>query len=153
MYSAYYNSPIGVIQIKGSDKGIEELNFLNENDKVHETDKLDDNMLLCIKELNEYFTNRRKNFTVKLNIKGTEFQKKVWNELLKIPYGECTSYKDIATKVGNSKAARAVGLANNKNKIAIIIPCHRVIGASGKLTGYAGGTYKKQYLINLEKLT
>ena len=84
-------------------------------------------------------------------MKGTEFQKKVWDELLKIPYGKTTTYGALAKKIGNEKASRAVGMANNRNSIGIIVPCHRVIGANGKLTGYAGGLDKKEYLLNLEK--
>ncbi len=99
----------------------------------------------------EYFTGIRKSFTLPIKIKGTDFQKSVYNELLKIPYAKQISYKDIAIKIGCPKAFRAVGNANNKNKIPIIIPCHRVINSDGKLGGYAGGVKIKNYLINLEK--
>ncbi len=150
MYTAYYESPIGIIKIKGSDIGIEALQFLEKNYRKDEKCQLNDNMLICLKELDEYFTKGRTEFNVKLNVIGTDFQKKVWDELLKIPYGEVKSYKDIAVKIGNSKAARAVGGANNKNKIPIIIPCHRVIGINGKFVGYAGGVDRKKYLLNLE---
>lgn len=101
-------------------------------------------------ELTEYFAGVRKSFTVPISPEGTAFQKSVWKALLEIPFGETASYGDIAEKIGNKKACRAVGMANNKNPIAIIIPCHRVIGAGGKLTGYAGGTDKKEFLLNLE---
>ena len=87
-----------------------------------------------------------------LEVKGTEFQKKVWNELLKIPYGQTKSYKDIAIAIENERASRAVGMANNKNPIPIIIPCHRVIGSTGKLVGYAGGVNVKEKLLNIEKI-
>src|SRR5699024_8750818 len=102
----------------------------------------------CKKQLLEYFNGERKVFDLKLNPKGTEFQKKIWNELIKIPYGETKSYSEIAKNIGNPKACRAVGNANNKNPIGICIPCHRVIGKNGSLTGYAGGIDKKEYLLN-----
>ena len=101
-------------------------------------------------ELEEYFEGKRKTFDIKLKPKGTEFQKKVWKELEKIPYGEIRNYKDIAEACGNPRASRAVGMANNKNPHPIIIPCHRVIGSNGKLTGYAGGLKIKAALLRIE---
>lgn len=107
----------------------------------------------CKKELEEYFLGKRKEFDIKLDIQGTEFRKKTWNELLKIPYGETISYGEQAARLGNPKACRAVGQANGDNKILILIPCHRVIGKNGSLTGFSscGGTTVKDYLIKLEK--
>ena len=102
-------------------------------------------------QLAEYFEGRRQSFDVKLNPKGTEFQKKVWNELLKIPYGKTVSYKDISIKIGNPKACRAVGMANHNNPILIIVPCHRVINENKKLGGYALGLDLKRRLLELEK--
>lgn len=102
-------------------------------------------------ELDEYFNRKRKSFDIKLNLKGTEFQKNVWYELMKIPYGETRSYCDIAKNIKKPLAYRAVGLANNKNPLPIIIPCHRVIGKNGCLTGYRDGLHLKQFLLNLEK--
>ena len=101
-------------------------------------------------QIGEYLEGKRKEFNIKINPKGTDFQKMVWNELLKISYGETRSYKDIAAKVNKPKGARAVGMANNKNPIPIIIPCHRVIGANGNLTGYAGGVNIKEKLLRIE---
>ncbi len=101
-------------------------------------------------QLCEYFEGKRKSFDVPYKLRGTEFQQKVWQALCDIPYGEVRSYKDIATAVGNPKASRAVGMANNKNPITVIVPCHRVIGASGKLVGYAGGLEMKQYVLAME---
>ena len=103
------------------------------------------------KQLDEYFTGQRKEFSIPLSYEGTPFQMKVWNELLKIPYGTTVSYKTQAININNPKAVRAVGKANGDNRIAIIIPCHRVIGANGELVNYGGGIWRKQYLINLEK--
>lgn len=102
-------------------------------------------------ELEKYLEGTRKSFTIPINPKGTDFQKLVWDELLKIPYGETRSYKDIALSIGRDKAFRAVGNANNKNPIAIIIPCHRVVGSDGKLTGYAYGLEMKGQLLELER--
>ena len=101
-------------------------------------------------QLSEYFSGKRKTFNLPLLLKGTDFQKQVWQALLKIPFGETRSYKQIAETIGNPKAVRAVGMANNKNPFLIIVPCHRVIGANGKLVGYAVGLDKKEYLLRLE---
>ena len=105
----------------------------------------------AISQLLEYFAGKRKTFTLKLKPKGTNFQKSVWQELCKIPYGETISYKELATRIGIPKACRAVGMANNKNPLPIIIPCHRVVATNGKLTGYAGGLEIKRFLLELEK--
>lgn len=101
-------------------------------------------------QLSEYFSGKRKTFNLPLLLKGTDFQKQVWQALLKIPFGETRSYKQIAEAIGNPKAVRAVGMANNKNPLLIVVPCHRVIGANGKLVGYAVGLDKKEYLLRLE---
>lgn len=105
----------------------------------------------CYKELVEYFTSGRKKFTFKIKLVGTEFQKKVWQALSKIPYGKTVSYKDIAEKINNPKAVRAVGLANKNNPLPIVIPCHRVIGKNGKLAGYSSGLDIKKKLLDLER--
>lgn len=102
-------------------------------------------------ELSEYFAGNRKEFDIPLNPKGTDFQKSVWNALRTIPYGKTMSYGQVAAQIGNPKASRAVGMANNKNPIPILIPCHRVIGANGKLVGYGGGIWIKQKLLELEQ--
>ncbi len=131
-----------------------------ENDKIISLKKLDDepedfgcksdfiNNVIC--ELYEYFDGKRKSFSFKFSPKGTDFQKRVWSELCNIPYGKTCTYKDIAKAIGNEKASRAVGMANNKNPLAIVVPCHRVIGSNGKLVGYAGGLDMKEYLLKLE---
>ncbi len=102
-------------------------------------------------ELLEYFDGKRKQFDVPYKLKGTDFQKKVWSALMCIPYGQTRTYKEIAIAVGNEKASRAVGMANNKNPIHILVPCHRVIGANGKLVGYAGGLWVKEFLLKMER--
>jgi len=103
------------------------------------------------RQFSEYFDGKRKSFDLPLSLQGTDFQKKVWKALKNIPYGKTISYGEIAAKIGNPKACRAVGLANNRNPISIIIPCHRVIGHNGSLTGYGGGLELKQQLLDLEK--
>lgn len=143
----YYKSPIGWIKIIGDENYIYEVDFIDEKDDI---ENLTDVILFCIKELEEYFIGNLMNFTVPIKMVGTEFQKNVWDKLCTIEYGKTASYKDIAVKVGNPKASRAVGGANNKNSIGIIVPCHRVIGANKKLVGYAGGLDKKEWLLKHE---
>lgn len=154
----YYSEEIisGItIAVLVSLKGVKKiyLNPTKEIIELTEATKLrsDDPYLFgTFNQLKEYFAGTRKKFDVPLNIEGTEFQKKVWNELIKIPYGKTISYKTLSEKLGDVKAIRAVGKANGKNPIAIIIPCHRVIGANGKLTGYASGLHIKEKLLLLE---
>jgi methylated-DNA-[protein]-cysteine S-methyltransferase len=105
----------------------------------------------AVRELEEYFEGKRSAFTIVLNPRGTEFQKKVWNELMNIPFGKTISYHELADRLGDEKSIRAAASANGKNPIAVIIPCHRVIGTDGSLTGYAGGIERKSFLLNLEK--
>jgi len=146
-FITYYESPIGLIEITASEEGITSLRFTNCKKRNQRQSKyLDD----CVKQLDEYFNRKRKTFSLKINLIGTEFQKKVWNELLIIPFGKTVSYKDVAVGIGNHKTVRAVGNANNKNNISIIIPCHRVIGSNGKLVGYGGGLWRKKWLIDFE---
>ena len=148
MYQKSYKSPIGMLYILEEDKKIVAINY---NKKEKNTIEKETELLKrTIQELEEYFEGKRKKFDVPLNPKGTEFMKKVWDELLKIPYGKITTYGEIAKNIGNPKASRAVGLANHNNPIPIIIPCHRVIGKNKKLIGYALGLDKKEYLLNLE---
>ncbi len=147
----YYKSPIGIIKIVASDEYIKELAFVKE---VNQLADFNNNCSEIIKntifQLNEYFQGKRRDFCLPLQPKGTCFQQRVWQELEKIDYGKTASYKEIALKTGNEKATRAVGGANNKNPIAIIIPCHRVIGTNGSMVGYSGGLDKKLFLLNLE---
>jgi len=149
----YYNTKIGRIGIEENGKAITKLDFINK-DMEEEIIEENETALLkeAINELNEYLDGNRSSFDLPLEPKGTEFQKKVWNALKEIPYGETRSYGEIAKIIGNEKAARAVGMANNKNPIAIIVPCHRVIGANGKLVGYAGGLDLKEKLLQLERM-
>jgi methylated-DNA-[protein]-cysteine S-methyltransferase len=112
---------------------------------------VNDTLIKAICELEEYFFGKRSVFTVELNPAGTDFQKKVWTELMNIPFGKTISYHELAVRLGDEKTIRAAASANGKNPIAVIIPCHRVIGTDGSLTGYAGGIERKSFLLNLEK--
>ena len=151
----YYNTKVGKIGIEENGIAITKVDFINKElqEEIIEINETNETALLKegIKQLNEYLDGKRSSFDLPLEPKGTEFQKKVWNALKEIPYGETRSYGEIAKIIGNEKAARAVGMANNKNPIAIIVPCHRVIGANGKLVGYAGGLDIKERLLTLEK--
>ena len=150
-----YHSVIGDLRIESNGKEITKISFsndsftdLNTHNKIFKKDTAID--LACI-ELDEYFKGKRKNFSFPMLPEGTEFQNKVWKALIEIPYGEKRTYKDIAITIGNPKACRAVGLANNKNPLPIVVPCHRVIGSNGKLVGYAGGLDIKEKLLEIEK--
>lgn len=147
-FIGYYNSPIGILEIKANSLGITELNFTdNETTSIY-----NDVIKNCLCQLEEYFNGTRSKFDISISFeKGTEFQHQVWNTLMKIPYGKTASYKEVALLIENEKAVRAVGNANNKNPIPIIIPCHRVIGSNGKLVGYAGELWRKEWLLNHEK--
>ncbi len=157
MYYHIIESPTGPILLAGDEEGLKHLIFLKGKSKDKDKFKIPDGWVENKKffreisrQLEAYFAGELKSFDVKLAPEGTEFQKAVWNALKEIPYGETRTYKDIAESIGNPKAYRAVGLANNRNPIAIIVPCHRVIGADGKLTGYAGGLDVKEFLLKLE---
>lgn len=145
-----YHSPLGILYLVEENQKITHLSF---SDKVCEQLEQKQTPLLtkATEQLSEYFSHKRSFFDLPLAPKGTAFQQKVWQALLEIPYGQTASYADIATRIQNPKACRAVGMANHQNPIAILIPCHRVIGKSGSLTGYAGGLSIKKYLLNLEK--
>lgn len=147
-YKIYYKSEVGVIEITSLEDAITRIDFVEKEGEVTEIPQV---LQDAYNQLDEYFQGKRKDFNLKLHIDGTDFQKKVWRALSDIPYGKVVSYKDIAIAVGNEKAVRAVGNSNNKNKIAIVIPCHRVIGSNGKLVGYAGGLHFKEWLLEHEK--
>lgn len=149
IYKKVIETPIEKIYIAEEDDKIIEINLdSNKNNyEIKNTEVLN----LAEKQLLEYFEGKRKQFDLPFKLKGTPFQEKVWNELLKIPYGETRTYGEIAKNIGNPKTARAVGMANHNNPISIVVPCHRVIGANNKLVGYGLGIDKKQYLLELEK--
>ena len=145
----FYDTPVGKLCIGEEDDSITRVTWSKvPQEYIQEETEL---ILNCKIQLEEYFAGNRKQFDLPLAPKGTDFQKRVWKALTDIPYGETRTYGEIATAVGSPKAARAVGMANNKNPIGIIVPCHRVVGADGKLVGYAGGMEKKEWLLNLEQ--
>src|SRR5580704_4181962 len=150
------DSPVGKLKLVASDKGL--VAILWKNDKPHRVrlselvaDDKHPILLQTERQLSEYFAGKRRSFSLALDIRGTSFQKNVWEALLAIPFGETRSYGQLAKQLGNPKASRAVGAANGKNPVSIIVPCHRVIGSSGKLTGFAGGLETKAHLLDLEK--
>jgi methylated-DNA-[protein]-cysteine S-methyltransferase len=148
-------SPVGEIKLVAGEKGLAAILWENDNPKRVRLGEMtqDDHhpvLLETERQLGEYFAGSRKEFSMDLDFHGTDFQKAVWHALLTIPYGETRSYGEIAVQLGNPKAVRAVGAANGKNPISIIAPCHRVIGADGKLTGFAGGLEAKSCLLKIE---
>lgn len=147
MYISYYRSPVGLIEIQATETYITRIEFTDYAKTVDKSNKMIDT---CVQQLEEYFFNKRTSFDLPIEFSGTEFQKKVWNELCKIPYGETATYKQIAKNIGNEKAVRAVGTAIGKNPIAIVVPCHRVIGSDGSMTGYAYGVDIKVKLLEKE---
>lgn len=148
-YQVTINSPVGLLEITASDTAITSLKFVEE--RCEPSKILPAVVHQCVLQLREYFKGRREIFTVPIDMHGTDFQKTVWDQLCKIPMGKTSSYKDVASAIEKEAAVRAVGNANNKNPIAIIVPCHRVIGADGSLVGYAGGLWRKQWLLRHEK--
>ena len=148
-YKAIYKSPLGAIEIVATRDSIRSLEFVDKK-KSSDVD-LPFCLQACLKQIDGYFSGNRKEFSLKLDPLGTKFQKSVWRQLEKIPYGTVVSYGKIATIIGKPTAGRAVGNANGKNPIPIIIPCHRVVGNDGSLTGYGGGLWRKEWLINHER--
>ena len=144
----YYKTPIGIAKIVGDDNGIVSVSVIDGD--VNYSGSIPESLQKCVDQLEEYFQKSRTDFDIKLNPQGTDFQKKVWKELQEIPYGKTISYKDQSKKMNAPKAIRAIASANGKNPIWIIIPCHRVIGSDGSLTGYAGGVWRKKWLLEHE---
>lgn len=147
MYIDYMDTPVGILEIGASQQGVTKLVFPESANHDIVKNKITER---CKQQLGEYFDHKRKVFDLPLDASGTKFQKSVWACLMKIPFGQATSYSDIAQSLNNPKAVRAVGSANGKNPIGIIVPCHRVIGRDGSLTGYAGGLQRKSWLLEHE---
>lgn len=147
-YTTYCASPVGHLKIQCTDEHVQAVLFVDEEPQ----DAGDDHELLsaCVRQLNEYFLGQRKDFSLPLQQTGTDFQQKVWRLLLQIPFGKTRSYNDLSKQYGDLKAIRAVASANGKNNLAIIVPCHRVIGSNQSLTGYAGGLWRKKWLLEHE---
>lgn len=151
-YKVHYASPIGVIEIIGTEQAVQSILFVeNESGAEWGQAETPTPLIDCYNQLDEYFRGIRHEFTFPYELKGTDFQREVWSALTEIPYAKTQSYKELAVTIGNEKAIRAVGSANGKNKLSIVIPCHRVIGSNGTLTGYAGGLWRKEWLIEHEK--
>jgi methylated-DNA-[protein]-cysteine S-methyltransferase len=147
-YQISFSCPLGFLSIKSNSDSINEISF----SKGRLQEQITCGILeRCKSQLQNYFEGKLFDFDLPLSPRGTDFQQKVWNELLKIPYGETITYMELAVRVGDARAVRAVGTANGKNPVAILIPCHRVIGAGNKLIGYSGGIERKKFLLNLEQ--
>ena len=151
IYTTYYHSPVGLLKISGTEDYITEVSFHDTTQKAEGKKKnLPPMMIQCIEQLIQYFHGERRQFELPINHPGTNFQKEVWSELMQIPFGKTISYLDLARKIGDSKASRAVASANGRNNVAIIIPCHRVIGSNKELIGYGGGLWRKKWLLEHE---
>ncbi|KZE68916.1 cysteine methyltransferase [Fictibacillus phosphorivorans] len=146
-----YESPIGVIEIVSRADAVLSIMFVDRMSAVEHQKEMPAVLHDCCTQLQEYFLGKRQTFTFAYEWEGTPFQQKVWDSLLQIPFAATASYRDIANMLQKEKAVRAVGNANGRNKLSIVIPCHRIIGTSGKLTGYAGGLWRKEWLLNHEK--
>lgn len=148
METAYIQTPLGIAKLEGDIDGLAVVSVLTDSDEI--TDVVPEVLEDAVYQLNEYFEGQRTEFDLQLNPIGTDFQKRVWEALLKIPFGKTRSYMELSKALGDPKAIRAVAAANGKNSLWIIIPCHRVIGSDGSLTGYAGGLHRKKWLLEHE---
>ncbi|WGH74929.1 methylated-DNA--[protein]-cysteine S-methyltransferase [Tenacibaculum tangerinum] len=155
LQTAYYKTPIGIAKIDGDDNGIQSISVLDEDalTLVNTQKEIPPSLQNCVRQLDEYFAGKRTVFDVQLNPQGTTFQQSVWKELLNIPFGSTRTYLEQTKQLGDVKAIRAVASANGKNPIWILIPCHRVVGSDGSLTGYAGGIWRKKWLLEHESGT
>jgi methylated-DNA-[protein]-cysteine S-methyltransferase len=146
---AYYRSPIGLIEILGTEEGLTALNFVRR--RRRKESRVEPCLKGAIAQVDEYFHGKRKQFSLPLCLEGTDFQKEAWQQLIRIAYGKTATYGEVAAAIGRSEAARAVGQANHRNPISIIVPCHRVIGSGGRLVGYGGGLWRKEWLLSHER--
>lgn len=148
MVQAYIKSPVGITLIEGDETGVSKI--LVYDKEIEASKKIPSVLKAAVAQLNEYFEGKRTDFDFAINPQGTEFQKRVWDSLLEIPFGKTMTYMEQAIKLGDVKAIRAVASANGKNPLWIVVPCHRVIGTNGSLTGYAGGLWRKKWLLDHE---
>lgn len=148
METAYIQTPLGIAKIEGDETGLNAITVLDEGEEL--TTVIPEVLEDAVYQLQEYFDGKRETFNLELNPDGTDFQKRVWGGLLKLPYGKTVSYLDLSRTLGDVKAIRAVAAANGKNPLWIVFPCHRVIGSDGSLTGYAGGLHRKKWLLDHE---
>ncbi len=149
--TTYYHSPLGILKISGTEDFISEVSFHDVSKKPEGKKKHFPPMLIqCVEQLIQYFNGERRQFELPINQPGTQFQQDIWSELMQIPFGRTISYLDLARRTGDAKATRAAGSATGKNNVAIIIPCHRVIGANRELVGYMGSLWRKKWLLEYE---
>ena len=147
LFTKYYTSPVGFLKIQCTAEQVALIHFVNEPGLENDSNEL---MKECLAQLDEYFLGKRKDFELPLAQRGSDFQQSVWNHLLTIPFGKTISYLQMSKQMGDVKAIRAIAAANGKNNIAIVVPCHRVIGSDAKLVGYAGGLWRKKWLLEHE---
>jgi methylated-DNA-[protein]-cysteine S-methyltransferase len=147
LFTKYYTSPVGFLKIQCTAEHVALIHFVNEPGLENDSNELIEK---CLAQLDEYFLGKRKNFELPLGQRGSDFQQSVWNHLLTIPFGKTISYLEMSKQMGDVKAIRAIASANGKNNIAIVVPCHRVIGSDAKLVGYAGGLWRKKWLLEHE---
>ncbi len=150
LHRAAINSPLGLVEIFAADKAIRRVDIGGRGAESAPRAGAPVILSECCRQLEEYFSGKRSRFDLALDLQGTEFEQEVWRQLLQIPYGHTASYQEIAEAIGRPKALRAVGAANGKNPVAIIVPCHRVIGHDGRLVGYGGGLWRKKWLLDHE---
>ena len=148
METVYIKTPLGTAKIEGDENGIAVISILDTENAISKI--VPEQLREAVSQLNDYFEGKRNDFTFKLNPSGTEFQQKVWKGLLEIPFGKTMSYLELSKKLGDVKAIRAVASANGRNPLWIVVPCHRVLGTDGSLTGYAGGLWRKKWLLEHE---
>lgn len=150
-FTTFYQSPIGVLRIRGTEQFIQEIHFVDNDDELQgESPVLPAMAIQCIEQLIEYFQGMRRIFDFPVSQAGTPFQQKVWYELMNIPFGRTVSYLELSRRLGDPKAIRAAASANGKNQLAIVVPCHRVVGSKNDLVGYMGGLWRKKWLLDLE---
>jgi methylated-DNA-[protein]-cysteine S-methyltransferase len=153
LFSTYYQSPVGLLRISGTENYVSELHFIDTIERPptdHSRKKMPQMIIHALEQLIQYFHGERRAFEFPVHQEGTAFQKKVWNELIGIPFGKTISYLELSRRLGDTKAIRAAASANGKNNIAIVVPCHRVIGSNNDLVGYAGGVWRKKWLLDHE---
>lgn len=150
MITAFYSSPIGPLEVQCNDNSVIAIKFIDHAVPLSMVAVLDSLFYQCFQQMDEYFAGNRKEFTFPTYQEGTDFQKQVWTQLQTIPYGVTISYADLSKQLGDIKKIRAVGTTNGRNKLAIVVPCHRVIGSNQQLTGYAGGLWRKRWLLDHE---
>lgn len=150
MSTAYFSSPIGLLEVQSNGTAVTSIKFLEQTEDNLPREAEDPVINQCFQQLDEYFKGIRKAFSFPMYQEGTDFQKQVWSQLCTIPYGKTISYADLSKQLGDIKKIRAVGTTNGKNKLAIVVPCHRVIGSNQQLTGYAGGLWRKRWLLDHE---